>query len=302
MNKVPQNLLLATDFSDDAARAADRAGLLAAQAGAAVHWLHVVSRYSLDALLGLLTGNAAEAEAELVAEATRELEGLADAHRTRGIAAQGEVVVGPVLASVLAAAERTRADLLVMGATGAGRFRELVLGTTTERVVRKATRNVLAVRRPAHGPYRSVLVAVDFSADSAAALGWARVLAPQAVLTVLHAFEVPFEGKLRSAGVSDEAIEGHRADARERAMEAMRAFLDSLGLEEGSVRPDVVHGYAPQRILQIAQALGSELVVVGKHGRSPVEEVLVGSVTLHVLEYAEADVLVASAASDAACA
>jgi nucleotide-binding universal stress UspA family protein len=120
------------------------------------------------------------------------------------------------------------------------------------------------------------------------------------VVTVLHAFEVPFEGKLRYAGVSEEAIEGHRADARERAMEAMRAFLDSRGLEEGSVRPDVVHGYAPQRILQIAQALGSELVVVGKHGRSPVEEVLVGSVTLHVLEYAEADVLVASAASAAA--
>ncbi len=43
-----------------------------------------------------------------------------------------------------------------------------------------------------------------------------------------------------------------------------------------------------------------DLIVVGKHGRSPAEEILVGSVTSHVLEYAEADVLVASAAADAA--
>lgn len=288
-------LLLATDFSEGASRAAERAALVAQAHAGQVHWLHVVSRYSLDLLLGLLSGSAAEAEGELVAEATRELDRLVDGHRARGISAQGEAVVGAVLASVFAAAERVAADLVVMGATGAGRFRDLVLGSTTGRVVRKSARDVLAVRRPPGGPYRSVLVPVDFSPDSAAALARARALAPQAVVTVLHAFEVPFEGKLRYAGVSDQAIETHRADARERALAEMAAFLGTRGLADAGIRVDVVHGYPPQRILQVAEGIGAELIAIGKHGRSPVEELLVGSVTLHVLELAQADVLVTSA-------
>jgi nucleotide-binding universal stress UspA family protein len=295
MKRILNRLLLATDFSECAGRAAGRAGLLATASGARVSWLHVVNRYSLDVLLGLLSGSAAEAEDELVAQARRELEAQVEAQRGRGITAQGEVVVGGVLASVLAAAERASADLVVMGATGAGRFRELVLGTTTERLVRKTAGNVLAVRRPPGGPYRSVLAPVDFSADSAAALSLARAVAPEAVVTVLHAYEVPFEGKLRHAGVSDRDIETHRADARERALGEMSAFLEPLGLPDASTRVEVVHGPAPRRILELAEALGSELIAVGKHGRSQVEDLLVGSVTLYILGYAEADVLIASA-------
>ncbi|HXV50076.1 MAG TPA: universal stress protein, partial [Candidatus Binatia bacterium] len=59
-------------------------------------------------------------------------------------------------------------------------MKDLLLGTTAERVVRKGDRPVLVVKRAADAPYRRVVVGVDFSEDSRYALELALRLAPQA--------------------------------------------------------------------------------------------------------------------------
>jgi nucleotide-binding universal stress UspA family protein len=56
------------------------------------------------------------------------------------------------------------------GAHGEHFFKDLLLGTTAEKVVCKGDRPVLVVKRAAHGPYRRVLVPVDFSESDNAAL------------------------------------------------------------------------------------------------------------------------------------
>ncbi|MDZ7809638.1 MAG: universal stress protein [Arhodomonas sp.] len=67
------------------------------------------------------------------------------------------------------------------------------------------------------------------------------------------------------------------------------------GLDDGrgKVRRSVHHGYPARVILEQANAMGCDLVVMGKHGRGAVEDALVGSVTRHVLSQAGCDVLVA---------
>ncbi|MNF17923.1 putative universal stress protein [compost metagenome] len=54
----------------------------------------------------------------------------------------------------------------------------------------------------------------------------------------------------------------------------------------------VVHGDAAWRIVEQELELDCDLIVVGKQGESALEELLVGSVTKHVLNESQCDVLV----------
>lgn len=58
----------------------------------------------------------------------------------------------------IAYARPTRSHLIVLGRHGQRAFRDLVIGSTAERVIRKGTTPVLAVSSPAGGPYRRHLV------------------------------------------------------------------------------------------------------------------------------------------------
>jgi nucleotide-binding universal stress UspA family protein len=133
--------------------------------------------------------------------------------------------------------------------------------------VRKSVKPLLVVRQPPHEAYRRVLVAVDFSPSSLPALAAARAVAPAAELVVLHAYEVPFEDRLRSSGLSPDA--------------AMTLVLQ---------------GDPARRLVEQEQERDFDLFVVGKHGESTLESILLGSVIRHVLQASQGDVLVSMGA------
>lgn len=288
------DILAATDLSAPARHAAARAARLAAESGARLGVAHVVSLGALDALRGLLAGDADEVTARVLDESRAELGRLAaELGERHQVEAELHLAVGPVLAEIAACAEARDADLLVMGARGTGFLGELMVGSTTERVLRKLSRPLLVVRQIAHEPYRRVLVPVDFSARSVAALRLARAVAPQADLILLHAFEVPFEGKLRMAGVEEDTLYGMRVTARRSAIERLNELVAAAGLAEAGVRRIVQHADPTTLILEQEQEQDCDLIVIGKHGQSMLEDMLLGSVTKHVLARAAADVLVA---------
>jgi nucleotide-binding universal stress UspA family protein len=285
-----RSFLVGIDFSDDSRRAAGRAAVLAGEQGARLDLLHVMSGPSLASLRELF-GSAAAPEAALVADAQRMLNDLArELADKSGTQASAHVKVGHVLDEILAASER--ADMLVLGARGLNPLRELMLGTTADRLVKKCSRPVLVTKRPPQHGYRQVLVPVDFSPHSVAALGTAIVIAPKAELMVVHAFEVPFEGKLWLAGVAEEEIHRYRGQARQRALGNIAALIRDVGGERYRFLSVVDHGDATRVILAKEEESGAELVVMGKHGQSIVEELLLGSVTHHVLSQSRCDVLV----------
>jgi nucleotide-binding universal stress UspA family protein len=109
---------------------------------------------------------------------------------------------------------------------------------------------------------------------------------------LLHAFELPFEEKLQFAGVSAAVIERYRRDAEQLATAQLAAFARAAGIEPAAARLTVCHGDPSRVILEYEQAQDCDLLVVGKRGLSVVEELLLGSVTKHVLAEATADVLV----------
>jgi nucleotide-binding universal stress UspA family protein len=192
-------------------------------------------------------------------------------------------------------ADALPADLVVLGARGAGTLRRLVLGTTPDRLLRLLRQPVLVVRNPASAAYRRVVVAVDFSPWSALAVQTARRVAPGAPLLLLNVTTVPFGDKLRFAGVQADTIDHYRRQARAEALQRLHALAHDLGLEAAAWRPRVMEGEAWQCIVQAEEQEQADLLVLGKQGCTAAEDLLLGSVTLHVLAEGSADVLVCTA-------
>jgi len=285
-------VLAATDFSAPSRDAAARAARVARASGASLTLLHAVGGSPLDELRHWL-GLGSATEQALLDQARAELHAFAQPiAQGHGVAVAEQVAAGPVPDAIAAAADAVAADLIVAGARGAARLRRLALGSTTERVLRRTRRPLLVVHGAAQGAYRRVLVPVDFSPWTAPAIGLARALAPQARLVLLHAWSVPFEEKLRFAGVDDAAVEHYRRAAHAQAAQRLDQLAADHALDAGSWSACLVQGDAALRIVDVQREQDCDLVAIGKHGCSAVEDMLLGSVTLHVLAEVECDVLV----------
>ena len=288
-------ILAATDFSAPARHAADRAARLAHETGAQLTLMHAVSGRALDDLRQWL-GAGHAAETQLLEDAEQQLRKLADElASTRRVKTQIHLTTGPVVTEIEREADAVHASLVVLGARGAGFLRRLVLGSTSERLLKHTHRPVLVVKQTPHEPYRRVLVALDFSPWSVHAIALARRVAPNARLVLLHTFEVPFEGKLRVAGVDTATIEHYRRQAGTLATQQLHHIAQQAGLAPGHWDARVIEGDPWQRIVEQEQECDCDLVVLGKHGRSAAEELFLGSVTRSVLTEGSGDVLVSMA-------
>lgn len=181
--------------------------------------------------------------------------------------------------------------MLVLGARGMNPVRDAILGTTAERLLRKCAKPVLIVKRMSQAAYRHVLVPVDFSPYSAGALAMAALIAPRAAITLVHAFEVPMEGKLWLAGVAEDRIHEYRIQARRQALSDIDLLIEAAAVDAQRCFRTVEHGAAVPLILAEEAGHNADLIVIGKHG-SAAEELLLGSVARHVLTDAKCDVLV----------
>ncbi len=288
-----QRVLATTDLSAPARHAAERAALVARDAGAALSLVHVISDPMLARLRGLLDEPGDDVESRLREKIDRDIARLAE-HLTQayGVTARADVVTDAVIAGILGHAAACRADLLVLGALGTSFMRHVMLGSTAERLVRRSDRPLLVVKQPPHERYRRVLVAVDFSPSSLAALSLARAVAPRADVVLLHAYDVPYEDWMEMMEVSEDALRHYQQAARQRALHDMQAFLESSGPAAAGLPTVLLKGDPTLRILEQEQELDCDLVVVGKQGETVPEEFLLGSVTKHVLQQSQADVLV----------
>jgi nucleotide-binding universal stress UspA family protein len=292
MSKPLGRVLAATDLSAPSLHAVDRAFLVASQAGAACSIANALGLGALTALREAL-GQQYGAVSRKIAERQREsLEAVAsDPSRNRGVSASVDLLEGTATAAIPLHAEAIGADLVVVGARGQGFLERFVLGSTASRLLRTSGRPVLIVKEPCHGPYRRALVAVDFSSGSKEAVEFATRVAPGAVLVLTHAFDVPFEGMMRYAGVADDVVQRYRIQVRHRAQMQLNDLAAGAGLGEAEYVPVVVHGDAARQILVQAEQRDCDLIVVRKHA-SAMEQLLLGSVAKRVLDESRADVLV----------
>ena len=183
-----------------------------------------------------------------------------------------EVVNGGVTSEVLRFAKDLPADLIVLGTHGRSGFERLMLGSVTEKILRKALCPVLTVpirapvAAPVNGLFNRVLCAVDFSPASLRALALAQSLAGEAAgrLCVMHVVEPAsvFEPVPATGGDRSDPTADRRRDARHRIEQLIgsdtRAFTD--------VAEVVTSGKPYQEILRAAEEQHADLIVIGAHG------------------------------------
>src|SRR5262245_39004898 len=134
-------------------------------------------------------------------------------------------------------------------------------------------------------PIAQILHPTDFSESSGCAWQLACALAHDygARLVALHVMPPP----------TIVYGEGITPPEPEDAMRQVQAQLDHLSVPEGNVRAErqLVEGDAVTETLRIAREMPADLVVMGTHGRTVFERMLMGSVAEQILRKATCPVL-----------
>ena len=296
---VISRILCPIDFSDTSRHAIEHALVLSRWYRAAITALHVYPRLAPIHDLPVPEDQGPDADVPRLREQTSACFGAAAGV---GIGVDVLVDAGAPAARILERASTLPADLIVMGTHGTSGFERLLIGSVTEKVLRKASCPVLTVPPRVHGasrlPFTRILCAVDFSESSLAALAAAFSLAAQssAALVVVHALEWPWQEPPRPTfeGLPP-AQAAALADFRRYQYTSALARLDSLIPDEARAKSmptlRVTDGKSHVEILRAADEEHADLIVIGVRGRGQVDLALFGSTTNQVVRQARCPVL-----------
>jgi len=290
-----RRIVCPVDFSPISKRALDHAAVIARWYEAELVVLHVVpfmpTLFGFPAAVNTAAVAAADADA-VIPELTRFVE------QAEAAVSATETIVrsGSPAAEILRYAAESEADLLVLGTHGRTGFERFMVGSVTEKVLRKAPCPVLSVPphcegQPERPVFGRILCGADFSEASDHASGYALSLAQEAngQLTLLHVVDWMPDKNLAKYPAFDPAA------YREVVMREARRQLEALVPEEARnwCEPDlrISCGKPYREILRIAAEDQADLIVLGTHGRGPIDRMLFGSTTQHVVRQALCPVL-----------
>jgi nucleotide-binding universal stress UspA family protein len=205
--------------------------------------------------------------------------------------------VGQAAAQLAAAARAMKADVIVVGEPSVRSGLQRALGTTVQGLIRRSTVPVLQTRCPPEHPIERIVVAVDETASGKRVSSQAQRLATHfgSQVTVLHIVEA---GLLGAVGIAAGAVEEKRAVDALVAAGVARAdthlpVFASVGVRAESL---CVPGEPAVKILDVAQHLDADLIVLGIRQVGRLERALCGVIAQDVLRGATCSVLVVTAA------
>lgn len=278
-----ETVLVATDFSERSDLAVARAALIAVKARARLHLVHVVDD---DQKPLIIEGETALSKQFLQEEVAR-------LNETDGLECTSDVVLGDPFEGVGMSADAIRPDLVVLGAHRRRLLRDIFVGTTAQRTIRRARWPVLMVNAPPTQPYANVLLATDLSETSyraAAHLATLGLVAPEQC-TLLHVLDAPVRRLAMSKALQERQMVGYLVEAQIEAEQALAEFAVSLGLEKCSRIARQYDAATSTAILTAATEIEADLIVVASQGRVGLSKTFLGSTAEEVLRRADRDVL-----------
>ncbi|HYO16936.1 MAG TPA: universal stress protein [Thermoanaerobaculia bacterium] len=214
---------------------------------------------------------------------------LEEQAKRAGLDGEWSLENGPSHRALSDLAERMDADLLVVGHRADGRMTHL-LGSTAERVVRKAHCPVLVVRGGLTIPPQRVVAPVDLSPLSGEAFQQGiqvlRAMGKGSLPEIEALFVLSVLQRQVAPQFTPEQIDRF-------ALEELGRFVElTAGELAGSVRRKVRTGNTREEIeAELAEA-GADLVVLGTHGLGGFDRMVIGSVAADVVRHAPCSVLV----------
>jgi nucleotide-binding universal stress UspA family protein len=297
-----QRILCPVDFSDCSRRALDHAVALATWYDATVTVFHVcapvpISAYATVASMmpSSLVGGEDQNEVRKALQTFAAIDGTS-------APIELEIGEGDAAKEIVAKAAAAQTNLIVLGTHGRSGFERLVLGSVTEKVLRKAGCPVLTVppRVTDAAPmpsvtFKRILCAIDFSDCSLRALEYAMSLAQEANarLMVLHVVEplpnVPVDDESALAGIT--MVKEYIAATEEQGRELLTRAIPDQVRAYCEVETVQTIGTPYREILRLGAEQAADVIVLGVHGRGAVDLMFFGSTAQHVVRQAGCPVL-----------
>lgn len=279
--KMPTALLCATDLTPAGDRALGRAVQLAGQWQASLLVIHVIADANRQTNF-TTAANAIEAQLrqKLVSNAAAST-----------LEVEVSVGLGDPAQCILEKGGRLFADMLVLGAGEHTSFRDRLLGSTVDHVLRHALQPVLTVRNHVDGPYRVMAIATDFSTPSADALDCALGLFPETAATVIHVCDDALHGLLPSDRVTGPLAERHTREMKEIAEQAVAQFVHPALARRPHLTTAIEIGSPDEGVRRYVERTGADLAVIGTNGRTGWRRAVLGSVAERLIGTLACDVL-----------
>ncbi|QIB75584.1 universal stress protein [Halogeometricum borinquense] len=290
-----ETILIPTDGSEHAVRAAEHGQYLARLFDATVHIVNVVD---VQAAGGVFDAGGVDEEfvSRLKAKGERTIEEAAAViDETESI--QTAVLKGRPDEEILEYAAEHGVDALVMGTHGRTGLRRYIAGSVTERVVRLADIPVLTVRATDQsqiaGDYDEILIPTDGSEPASAAVEHGLAIAEKSGARV-HAvnivdvgnvsanptYTLPSEVIAQLESEGETVTEEIASQARERGLEAVT---------------EVREGFPAKTLLDYANENDIGLIAMGTAGRTGLNRYLLGSTTERIVRQSDVPVLAVNA-------
>ncbi|HZT43395.1 MAG TPA: universal stress protein [Chthonomonadaceae bacterium] len=224
-------------------------------------------------------------------EADQYLQTIAARLRAGGIPVEThvhEALEGDVARSVVEHTEEFAPDLVVLCAHGSGGLRDWLYGNIAQQVLQRGTRPVLLIQPNRDGsapPFapRCILVPLDGKHEYVPAVSVAAMLAGVFSARLHLTLVVPTLGTLPKeqvgAGILLPTTMRAILDLDEQESQAYLDRIASQSRAQGlTVQTEVIRGETVQELLQYAERLPADLMVMASHGRAGLNASLTGSV------------------------
>ena len=272
-----KNILVPTDFSECARFAVNTAIAIAKQNNATIHLLHVVDIPLTSYDVGMNTYENIPETMFLMDHAKKNMERLVAEPIFKDVTITSTVEFDLTYSRITNEATEKKVDLIVMGSHGASGFKELVLGSNTERVVRFSECPVLTVKKD-HTSFNptNIVLASDFIEDSKPFF--------QSFLNFYALFDAHLHLLKVNTALNFETTKTSR--------KLMEDFIVNHNLEHKNCSVHIYNDNSEEDgIINFCDEVDAELIVIGTHGRTGLSHLINGSLTEAVINHAKRPIL-----------
>jgi nucleotide-binding universal stress UspA family protein len=292
-------VLMATDGSQPAETALELVGSIAWPAGSEIRLVT-----ALEPIEPVMTAAWAPSLATDVDKQQRDLSVSAEAvlgHAARALAHTGATITTDVLdgraaSAILDEARLLEADLIVLGSRGHGTIGSMLLGSVSAEVADHSPCPVLIARRP---HLTRVVLGQDGSDCARVAeeivAGW-----PIFAGTAIEVTSVAYLGMPWTSGL---ALASYEAIPDDYSSVGRQIIAEHQQLVDGCVQRlanagrrasgRVCEGEAAAGLIEVAEQVQADAIVVGTHGRTGLSRLVIGSIARNVMLHASCSVLIA---------
>jgi len=268
-----KTILVPTDFSENAAVAYDYAALIAGKTGATIYLLHILD-------IPYPAGeNKGTVDLHYMMEIMKFTKLRISKHKNNKVFKNVKIIdvieVGNVPSKICLAANKYKADMIVMGTHGVSGFQESFLGSNAERVIRNAEIPVLSVKNKIKSSkISSIVFAADFSKET------------EFVLPAISKIAELFNARLILMKIVT-MVDFQSTHETEKQIETFRKKNKLFNYST-----QIYYAYSREEgIRHFSENAKADIIALGTHGRHGLAHFFKGSIAEEVVNHASLPVL-----------